>query len=141
VAQLAGPEGSARRGSSAARLSGRSRSERDERAQQVFEALSADAPLRDADGGLPAADTMVVHLLARCLVRLERVERWLADYGALDERTGAPKPATELEGRLRREALDYARELGLTPKARAALGVDLQRAFDLARHWAEEADP
>ena len=114
--------------------------ERDERAQAIYDAMAASAPLRDGDGGLPMADEMVMGLLAECLVRRERVSRWLADFGALDERTGEPKAAVELERRLRLEALDYARELGMTPKARVALGVDLQRGFDLAQHWAEQGE-
>jgi len=44
----------------------------------------------------------------------------------------------ELERQLRLEALDYARELGLTPRSRAALGLDLVRSFDLAAHWQAE---
>jgi hypothetical protein len=27
--------------------------------------------------------------------------------------------------------------LGMTPRSRAKLGLDVQRGFDLAKHWAE----
>lgn len=46
----------------------------------------------------------------------------------------------ELETRLRREALDLAESLGMTPRSRAKLGVDVQRGFDLAQHWAERGE-
>jgi len=112
--------------------------ERDERAKAIYAALAASAPLRDGDGGLPVADEMVIGLLAESLVRRERVTRWLGDFGSLHEKTGEPKAAVELERRLRMEALDLARELGLTPRSRAALGLDVARGFDLAAHWAEQ---
>jgi hypothetical protein len=115
------------------------REQLDAKQHEVFEALAADAPLRDSDGGLPAADAMVVHLLARCLIRLERVEQFHEAYGDFDLKTKQPRPSVELERRLRSEALDLAKELGMTPRSRVALGIDVQRSFDLARHWAEQA--
>jgi hypothetical protein len=114
--------------------------ERDKRAKEVFAALAEDTPLRDPSGGLPAADTMVVHLLAKCLVRLERVERFHATFGAFDLATKAPRASVDLERRLRMEALDYAKELGMTPRSRVALGIDVQRGMDLARALAELPD-
>lgn len=87
----------------------------------MFEAVAADAPLRDDAGELPAADHVQVRLLAECLCRLEDVSRSLI----------------ELEGRLRREAADHLRELGMTPASRAKLGLDVARGFDLAKHWQE----
>jgi hypothetical protein len=50
-----------------------------------------------------------------------------------------------LETKLRREAAEYLDALGMTPKSRARLGVDLVRARDLAQEWsnsepAAEAD-
>src|SRR4051812_10862035 len=40
---------------------------------EVFDALAEDAPLRDRDGALPAADTVAVRMLAEALCRLEDV--------------------------------------------------------------------
>ena len=114
--------------------------ERDEKAREVFAALSADAPLRGPDGGLPSADTAVVSLFARCLVQLERVEEDMADHGWRDRKTGEARPVVDLARRLRAEALDYAESLGMTPRSRARLGLDLQRGFDLATHWAQESE-
>jgi len=95
------------------------------KAREVFEALAGDAPLRDSDGELPAADTLAVRMLAECLVRLDRVAADVRDHGWRDERTGDPRPVIELENRLRAEALTWARELGMTPAARVRLGLDL----------------
>lgn len=94
---------------------------------RILEALEADAPLRDPDGGLPSADGVAVRLLASCLVRLQRVEAYLTAHGFLDEK-GEPRPVLEVEGRLRREALDAAEALGMTPRSRSKLGLELVRA-------------
>jgi hypothetical protein len=43
--------------------------------------------------------------------------------------------------RLRSQALDLAESMGMTPRSRARLGIDVGRAaeaFDLARHWQED---
>lgn len=109
----------------------------DVKAKEVFAALSQDAPLRGEDGALPAADAALVSLLARCLIRLERVEVWLRDYGELDQETGNPKPAVELEHRLRAEARLLLNDLGMSPVARAKLGLDLARTTDLASAMSE----
>lgn len=114
--------------------------EQDAKARAVYDALAADAPLRAPDGGLPRSDSMVVGLLARCLVRLERVEDDMDAHGWRDRESGEARPVVELEGKLRREALDYARELGMTPRSRLALGLDLQRGFDLAQAMAADGE-
>lgn len=103
--------------------------ERDRKARDIFEALAADAPMRDDAGGLPAADTAVVSLFARCLVQLERVEADMGDHGWKDRESGDPRPVVELARRLRGEALDYAEALGMTPRSRAKLGLDLTRTL------------
>ena len=45
--------------------------DRDAKARTIFDALAADAPLRDPSGELPAADAVTVKLLADALVRLD----------------------------------------------------------------------
>lgn len=104
----------------------------DTKVSEVFAALAQDAPLRDGDGGLPAADTVVVRMLAECLCQLEDVNANIRDYGVFDRRTGEVRPAVWLQAQRRREAGHWLSEHGMTPKARAALGVDLTRAMDLA---------
>jgi hypothetical protein len=113
----------------------------DTRVREVFEALSADAPLRGHDGELPAADVVVVQNMAEAMCRRDDVRDNIRDYGLFDQKTGDLRPALDLERRLRREILKYADALGMTPRSRAALGLDLARtgSFDLARHW-QDAD-
>jgi hypothetical protein len=95
-------------------------------AEAVYELLAEEAPLRDRDGGLPAADRVAVELLATCLARLASIAAWIEEHGLVDRR-GRPWPVVEVERRLRNEARDHARDLGLTPKARTAIGITLQR--------------
>jgi hypothetical protein len=110
----------------------------DAKVRTIFEALAADAPVRE-NGALPAADAVVVRLLAETLCRLDSVSEFLSRRGWQDDK-GVPRPAIVVETRLRDQALDLARELGMTPRSRAALGLDLVRAsqaLDLAKHWQE----
>lgn len=103
----------------------------DAKVLRVFEALSEDVPLKE-EGRLPAADGVAVRLLAEVLVRLDDVSAYLTRYGLFDEKTKQPRAALDVEGRLRREAADHADALGMTPRSRARLGLDLQRTVDLA---------
>lgn len=107
----------------------------EQREADVFDALAVDAPLRNADGSLPAADAVAVRLLAECLARLDTIAAHLRDHGILDSE-GNVKPVVEVEGRLRREAADHAEALGMTPRARAKIGMDLIRA-EVAAQGAE----
>jgi len=90
-----------------------------------------------------AADVAQVRLLSEALCRLDAVSADVTSFGLLEQRgkrRGQVRPAAELEGRLRREVADHLDALGMTPKSRARLGLDLQRSFDLATHWAQEAE-
>lgn len=110
----------------------------DEKRAEVREALTLDAPLRDPDGGLPAPDALAVSMLAEVLCRRDNVREYL-DRRGWEGDDGQPRPAVDLERRLRSEALDLMRELGMTPKARAALGLDLIRSVSAAESAAEAA--
>lgn len=99
----------------------------DAKVREVANALADDAPVRSADGGLPAHDTVVVRQLAECLCRLDDIGDFLRRRGWQDD-NGNPRPVLEVEQRLRGHVLDLLRELGMTPKARAALGLDIVRA-------------
>jgi hypothetical protein len=106
----------------------------------VYDALAADAPLRDPEGELPHPDAAMVRLLAECLCRIESIGAYLRDHGIVDPKTNKPRESViYLEARLQNNASDYLDALGMSPRSRARLGLDLQRtaAFDLAAHWAE----
>lgn len=107
---------------------------------EIYDALASDAPLRDGTGELPRHDAAAVALLAQCLCRLDDVTANVRDFGVFEQRgrrKGSVRPAVELERTLRREASSYLAELGMTPKARAALGLDLARTVDLATAMSE----
>ena len=57
----------------------------EEKQRQVFDALSADAPLRDARDELPRHDAAQVALLGEVLCRLDDVNAYLSARGYLDE--------------------------------------------------------
>lgn len=109
------------------------------KSRAIYDLLSEDAPLRGPDGGLPAADRTAVELLALCLARLESIARYVELHGLLTD-AGEVRPCVELERRLRVEAAGHCADLGLTPRARVALGVDLARGFDLAQLMAADAE-
>jgi hypothetical protein len=104
--------------------------------QAIVDALSAAAPVRDRDGRLPAADVVTVKLLADALVRLDLLGEWLGQEGLFTE-DGDVRPALDLERRLRSQALEVAAELGMTPRSRAALGLDLVRGMSAAEQLSD----
>jgi hypothetical protein len=107
--------------------------------RRVLDALAADAPVRAAGGGLPAADATAVRLLADVCVRLDGVRDFLRRRGLENERGQLRESVLDLERRLRVEAAGHASALGMTPASRLALGLDLARTVDLAQQWAAEA--
>lgn len=94
-------------------------------AAAIFAELEAEAPLRGREGELPVHDRAAVELLATCLARLASIAAWIEEHGVVDAK-GRPWPVLEVERRLRNEASGHLRDLGLTPRARVALGLALQ---------------
>ena len=109
---------------------------------ELRDALGATAPLRDSEGGLPAADTVAFERAARALRRYRTVDQWVALHGALDEKTGDVKPAARLADELGRSLDGILDRLGLTPAGRTRLGLDVARAqsFDPLSDWARRRD-
>jgi hypothetical protein len=96
-------------------------------------------PVRSADGSPPAHDLGVVRLLAVCLCRLQTVDAWLTEHGPI-ARGGKVRDAVNVEMKLRSQAARLYSELGMSPRSRAALGLDLARVRDLALEMAAEDD-
>jgi Phage terminase, small subunit len=107
------------------------RADLEEKVAAVYDALSSDAPVRDGDGTLPAADGPAIRMLAEALCRLDRIQEYL-DRRGWEDSAGKPRPVLEYEARLRAHSLDLLKELGMTPASRAKLGLDLVRSMDLA---------
>jgi hypothetical protein len=104
---------------------------------EVYDALSEDVPLKAPDGGVPAADSPLLRLLATVLCRLQDVEQHIALYGAFDQRTKEARRVLDVEARLRAEAAGYMSQLGMSPRSRAKLGLDLVRQADVAEAMSE----
>ena len=100
--------------------------ELDEKVGEVYRAISADVPVHDQDGSLPAADAIPVRMLAESLVRRERVRESELRHG-IEARDGKLRGIVEFGLRLDGQILRLCEQLGLTPRARAALGLDLAR--------------
>ncbi len=94
--------------------------------REIVGALTEDAPVREVDGSLPAADAPAVRLLAETLCRLDSIGEYL-DRRGWEGEDGKPRPVLEYEARLRTQSLDLLKELGMTPASRAKLGLDLAR--------------
>lgn len=107
------------------------RNELDAEVRAMRDALGEDAPLLDA------ADVATLNDWAATRFHLRNAERELRDGGWKDQKTGEPRRLAEYARSLRSASLDYAREFGCTPRARAALGLDVARGFDLATALAE----
>lgn len=107
--------------------------------RELLEALSDAAPVRAVDGGLPAHDVIAVERAARLLRRYRAVENYLDLHGLLDEK-GNVRPAAELSDQLGASLDRVLAALGMTPAARAKLGVDLARSADLASWMSDGAD-
>ncbi|HEV2924667.1 MAG TPA: P27 family phage terminase small subunit [Solirubrobacteraceae bacterium] len=100
---------------------------------RAIDKVLEEAPVRNPDGRVPIHDRGVIEMLAVVRCRLEDVGRWLDERGVMNPKTGKPQSAALWERRLQSQALRLEKELGMTPQARAKLGVNLARTADLAQ--------
>jgi hypothetical protein len=77
------------------------------------------------------ADRVTVELLAVVLRRIRQAEAYLDRYGLVGK-GGALRPVAQWLTRLLAEARGYCETLGMTPLARARLGLDQGKALDIA---------
>src|SRR4051812_39583204 len=63
----------------------------------IYDALAASAPVRDRDGGLPAADSTVVELAASALARFRALDAHVTAKGPIDRRGRLTSAAKHLE--------------------------------------------
>ncbi len=109
----------------------------DAKVRDVYDALSQDVPVQGPGGGVPAADSPLLRLLATLLCRLEDVEQHIAMFGAFDPKTREARRVLDVEAQLRGQAADFLDRLGMSPRSRARLGLDLMRQADLASAMSE----
>jgi len=98
--------------------------------------LAASAPVRAADGSLPVADRAIVELAASALARHRHVEAWLDAEGFFTPK-GNLRPVVVQLGKIDRALTELLDRLGMTPRSRATLGVDLARTVSLADAMSE----
>ncbi len=110
----------------------------DDTRQALFDWLAATAPVREA-GQLPQADMPAVEDCARAWARVRQIDDWVSKHGPLDKR-GRPRPALQALERASKNLTEKLAQLGMTPRARVSLGVDLVRTVDLATAMSEK-DP
>lgn len=103
--------------------------------QKLADWIAATAPVRES-GGLPPADAPAVDSAARTWARLRQIDDYIAEHGPLDE-DGNPRPALLALERTTKNLNDSLAQLGMTPKARAELGLNLAKAADLATAMSE----
>lgn len=108
---------------------------------ELMDALGDAAPIREADGTVPAADLAAVEAAARALKRWRHVSAWCDAHGRIQERTGRVKPAAELELACERALHRALDALGMNPASRVALGVGVARqSLDLAQLMAQHRE-
>jgi len=93
-------------------------------AREIEEALVEDLPVKGRGGGVPAPDRFMVELAAIALLRVRRCAAYLELYDDVDER-GNLRPAFIEFGKAVEHAARMLDRLGMSPRARAALGADL----------------
>jgi len=101
--------------------------ELDAKVRALIVAVGDDLPVREADGGVPAADAIPLRMLAEALIRRERVRETEVRHG-IEAPDGKLRGVVEFGLRLDAHVLRLCEQLGLTPRSRASLGLDLARA-------------
>jgi hypothetical protein len=107
---------------------------------ELADALGETAPVRDADGAVPAADVAALEVAARRLKRYRHLSAWCDAHGRLDERTGEVKPAARYELEAEAALTRSLDSLGMTPASRVRLLGSATRAFDLAQAMAAQTE-
>jgi Phage terminase, small subunit len=97
---------------------------------EIIDAISATAPVRDQDGRLPPADEAAVEIAARALKRYRSVVTCHDLHGRIDDK-GNERPSARFELDAERQLMRALDNLGMSPAARARLGVDVARSASL----------
>ena len=92
-----------------------------------------DAILLGERAIITPADSIAKELLARNLAKIDLIDKFLAEKGlflSLDE--GKPQPILKIYWLALNSAARLCEQLGLTPSARARLGLKVAQVVDLA---------
>jgi hypothetical protein len=94
--------------------------------REIEAALADDLPIKGADGSTPGHSRVMVELAAVALLRVRRVESFLALHGTEDAR-GRWRPENDAAVKATEAAAKLLDRLGLSARSAAALGVDVSR--------------
>lgn len=101
--------------------------------------IVAGLPFKGPDGGALEYDRVAAEQAGATLALTRQIRAWLAKKGPIAA-TDEVRPVVRELQRQERLLSEQLAALGMTPRSRAALGVDVQRGFDLAKHWQEEGN-
>jgi P27 family predicted phage terminase small subunit len=104
---------------------------------EIVEALAEAAPVRASNGELPSHDIFAVKLLAQEWVRYENMSVYLSEHGWADEKGELRHPVTDMLGKSADRILRMLDAMGMTPKSRAKLGLDLVKQASFAEAMSE----
>jgi len=96
----------------------------------IDQELEAHSPIASS------ADMFTRELAARAIARVRQIEEALDERGLWDSE-GEIRPAVAALERATKQAAELLDKLGMNPRSRAALGVDLARQTDLATAMSE----
>jgi hypothetical protein len=101
--------------------------------------ILAGLPVRGANGQPLVYDLALCELAARELARIREIDAWLDEHG-LFGRGPKLRPAVEYRLKAAKLLAELLDRLGMTPRSRAALGLDLAKTVTLADAMGEK-DP
>lgn len=107
--------------------------------QAALDEVRAGLPIRGADGEPLIYDLTLCELAARELARIRQIDAWLDTHG-LFGRGPKLRPAVEYRLRAAKLLAELLDRLGMTPRSRAQLGLDLAKTVNLADAMGEK-DP
>lgn len=109
-------------------------------AQAKAAEIAAVVPVRGEDGGPHPADAYAVERLAEVLCRIDLATAHLDAHGLVNKKGEAHSLLRHIS-RWEAQAQQWMESLGLTPKARVALGLGIAQTESLVKQWAREATP
>ena len=101
--------------------------------------IQAGLPVRGANGEPPVYDLALCELAARELARIRQIDAWLDVHG-LFGRGPKLRPAVEYRLKAAKLLAELLDRLGMTPRSRAQLGLDLAKTVNIADAMGEK-DP
>lgn len=110
----------------------------DAKTREIYEAIAVDAPVQD-EGQLPAADALAVAELARALILRDRIVDFVGRRG-FEDASGNVRPVVSELAKHNSVILNYLEALGMTPRSRAKLGLDLARLQSPAERFTEKLE-